>query len=190
MTGSFLSSHQAKLSPLLMQEFLVELYNSIFTDGFLYKKFRNYIENHKQELLNPLLKNSDSFSSIISRQCYAYIKSFDFSVEELEKNWKEIAYNFFYPNFGSNVPLGVLLSHGYMLLEMHPLFHDKLSKNKNNLGNILRDSNHLFFASKADYLLSEDKHFREKAKFIYKVYGINTLVVSEEEFLKNLSLSS
>lgn len=180
----FLESHQAKMNPLLMQEFLDSFYNSIFDDGNLYKKFRNYVSSHKEEILNPPIENHSNLLSFLHCYFAPYIQSFDYDFDQLLKNWGNIANSWFSFTYGSDIPHGVLLSHGYMLLEGHPLFHDKISKNKNNLSNINRDSNHLFFASQAEYLISEDKHFRDKAKFIYKVYDIKTKVVSETEFLE------
>lgn len=121
---------------------------------------------------------------MIHRHCMPYILSFDSSYEELAEKWKNIAKSWFSFTYGFDIPIAVLLTHGYMLLEGHLLFHDKINKSKNNLSNVTRDANHLYFASKAEYLISEDKHFREKAKFIYKVYDIKTKVVSENEFLQ------
>ena len=180
----FLESHQAKVNAQNMQELLESFYESIFDDGLLYKKFRNYVGTHKEELLNPPPENQCDLLYFLHRSCAPYIQSFDYDSAQLLMNWDTIAKSWFGFNYGSAVPLEVLLSHGYMLLEGHPLFHDKINKSKNNLSNIHRDSNHLFFASKADYLISEDKHFREKAKFIYQVYDVKTKVVSETEFLE------
>lgn len=180
----FFVAHQAKLNSQLLQEFLDEFYTSIFDNGLLYKKFRNFVNNHKEELLNPPIENQCNLLAVIHRHCMPYILSFDSSYEELVKNWKNIAKAWFSLTCGFDIPIVVLLTHGYMLLEGHPLFHDKINKSKNNLDNVTRDANHLYFASKAEYLISEDKHFREKAKFIYKVYDIKTKVVSENEFLQ------
>ncbi len=68
---------------------------------------------------------------------------------------------------------------------MHPMFHDKLKKNKNTLSNIVRDSSHVDYASEANYFVSEDVQTRKKTKFLYDVYGIKTKIVSEEEFISN-----
>lgn len=180
----FLAAHQAKLNGQLMQEFLESLYESIFDDGILYKKFRNYVNKHKEELLNPPVENRCDLLSFFCRYCEPYIRSFDYSEKKLEENWKNIAESWFMFSYGSEIPFPVLLSNGYILLEGHPLFHDKINKSKNNLSNINIDSNHLYFASKAEYLISEDKRFREKARFLYQVYSIKTKVVSVTEFLE------
>lgn len=180
----FFESHQANMNPPLMQEFLESFYDSIFDDGDLYKKFRNYVNTHKEELLNSPIENKCDLLDFLHCCCAPYIQSFAYDYDKLLENWTNIAKSWFGFNYGSDIPLGVLLSNGYMLLEGHPLFHDKINKSKNNLNNINRDSNHLFFASKAEYLISEDKHFRDKAKFIYKAYDVKTKVVSETEFLE------
>lgn len=180
----FLEAHQAKLNGQLMQELLESFYESIFDDGILYKKFRNYVNDHKKELLNPPVENRCDLLSFFYRYCAPYIRSFDYSEKKLEENWKNIAESWFMLSYGSEIPFPVLLSNGYILLEGHPLFYDKINKSKNNLSNISRDANHLYFASKAEYLISEDEHFRKKAKFLYQVYSIKTKVVSVTEFLE------
>lgn len=178
----FFISTKGKLDGVLFQEFLERFYNSIFKDGSAYKKFRSYITEHMNDFLN-FSNNSSDLLVCFQKHCASFFRSFDYSFEKLIENWKSIAKDWFSLRYGTNIPLEILISHGYMLLEIHPIFHDKISKYKNNLKNIKRDSNHLFFASKADYLISEDKHFREKARFIYKVYDIKTKVVSGTEFL-------
>lgn len=70
------------------------------------------------------------------------------------------------------------------MLDFHPLFSEKLKANKNTLDNIIRDSNHVYYASEAEYFISEDKNTRVKTKFIYEVFDIATKVVSEKEFLE------
>lgn len=66
---------------------------------------------------------------------------------------------------------------------MHPLFGEKLKKNKNTLDNIIRDGNHVYYASEADFFVSEDETTRKKTSFMYEAFDIRTKVVSEKEFL-------
>ena len=89
--------------------------------------------------------------------------------------------------YSKELSLELLLTNGYGLLELHPNFNDKLKKNKNTLDNIVRDSNHAYYASEAYYFVSEDENTRKKISFLYKVYGIKTKVVSEEEFIMHFS---
>lgn len=74
------------------------------------------------------------------------------------------------------------LSLSYALLDIHPLFQEKMNS-KNKLDNMVRDLKLICYASSGEYLITEDKKCYEKAKFIYQVYGYKTKVVKINEFI-------
>lgn len=159
-------------------EYLVSLYENVFSESSFYKKFRKYISKlNSSDLLH---KNCD----VLISHMWPFIDSFTFSdVNSLSNSWDSIVSRFL--SFSCpNVPLSRKFIQGYNLLDFHPLFHDRLKKNKNTLSNIVRDGLHCFYASQAKYFVSEDNATRKKTEFIYKVYGIKTKVVSESEFVK------
>jgi hypothetical protein len=106
----------------------------------------------------------------------------DLKEDELANNWRNICESWFQMQHKS-LTNELLLEQGYVLLDLHPLFHDKIKKNKNTADNIIRDGNHCFYASKAEYFVSEDEKTRKKTKLMYKAFGIKTKVVSMSEFV-------
>lgn len=183
----FLKEQSGRISADGMDTFIQELYNKIFFDTKKYKEFRDYIE--KLDLENQL-NQVNSYKELqrlenLLFHLYPFLSSFQDSEEYLKERWAKIAERWFSLNNKSPLGLEQLLVQGYMLLDMHPLFKEKLKKGKNTLDNIVRDGNHCFYASKGQYFVSEDKYTRDKSEFLYAAYGINTKVVCEKEFLKN-----
>lgn len=66
----------------------------------------------------------------------------------------------------------------FELLDMLGYWTDKYN-DKSNYAR-LWDSNHAYFASCCDYFISDDKRTRNKAKVVYRIYGIDTVVVSSK----------
>lgn len=61
-------------------------------------------------------------------------------------------------------------------------------ENKINFASSLDDAEHSFFAAHCDYFIVNDKHLKLKAKVLYKLLGIETVVLSLEEFRKEFTL--
>lgn len=59
---------------------------------------------------------------------------------------------------------------------------------KINFASSLDDAEHSFFAAHCDYFIVDDKQLSLKAKVLYKLLGIDTIVLSLEEFLKESTL--
>lgn len=59
---------------------------------------------------------------------------------------------------------------------------------KINFASSLDDAEHSFYAAHCDYFIVEDKQLSLKAKVLYKLLGIDTIVLSLEEFLKESTL--
>lgn len=174
-----------------MATFLEEQFSCIFRDANSYKKMRNYLP-----YVN--LESDDAHISYMTSQ-YAhelfvhlgpFIKSVNDDEISLSLKWKEICESWFSLNHPLPISKSQLLVQGYTLLDMHPLFYDKLKKGKNTLNNILNDGTHVYYASEAKYFVSEDSHTRKKAKFIYTAFGIDTKVLSEKEFLDEIGHSN
>jgi len=62
------------------------------------------------------------------------------------------------------------------LLDMLGYWKDRVTETSNYAR--LWDANHIHFGSYCDYLVSDDKRLRYKAKVVYDIYGISTKIVS------------
>ncbi len=168
-----------------MDEFLLSIYNSIFTDNQVYKRFRTFVS--KENISEDIFEKSYSPDQIpllnkLLCHLFPFIESFSYDEDKLSSNWKHIILS--WASFNNpNKTQEQLINLSYGLLDIHPLFQEKLKGKKNTLDNIRRDGINCMLASRAAYFVSEDSFTREKAKFIYKAFGINTKVVSESEFL-------
>jgi hypothetical protein len=169
-----------------MDEFLQNMYQFIFSDAVRYKKFRSYID--KIDLRN-CFHQAYSYDELMQLNkllyhLFPFIDSFQDNEEKLKKKWGQIAERWFSLNSGSVLKKEQLLIQGYTLLDMHPIFREKMKKGKNTLDNIVRDGNHCFYASQARFFVSEDEYTLRKTAFLYDVYNIKTRVVCENEFIK------
>ena len=180
----FLQSNNGIMDSKKLDSYLDSMFDELFTGTALYKKLRAYVEKlNTQDMLNQTM----SFDArlMLDRYLYFMIPFLDASSdneEELMKKWPDIVYRYLKMS-KPNPPIDMQLIQGYTLLDMHPLFRETLKNKKNTLDNIVRDGTHCFYASKAQYFVSEDVMTRKKINFIYKAYGIKTKVVSEAEFL-------
>jgi hypothetical protein len=179
----FLKEHGGIYSASNMETFLHEIYTLIFQDVNKYKQLRDYIiKIDFNRDFDQMYSLSDQIKlNLLLYHMFPFLDSFNDDEEKLMKKWPRIAERWFLLN-NTTLPRDLLLIQGYTLLDMHPLFSDKLKKNKNTLDNIIRDGNHCFYASNARYFISEDEYTRKKTAFLYGAYGINTIVVSESEF--------
>lgn len=181
----FLKENQGRLSNEGMDEFLQKMYHCIFTDTNTYKKLRNYAEkiDLKKDLNQPYSCSEVLMLNKLLFHMYPFIDSLQYDEEQLKKNWSHIAERWFSLNRALPLEKDLLLIQGYALLDMHPLFKEKMKKGKNTLDNVIRDGNHCFYASNAQFFVSEDDYTRRKTSFLYGVYNIKTKVVSENDFM-------
>jgi len=166
----YFQNNNGRYSQLTMNDFLEELSKVIFTDVSVYRDLREYIKGlkiKKKELTQALSMKNKDYLDYLLLHMWPFISSMSYSKEELQKNWNTIAESWFGMN-NRIINRDLLIINGYMLLEMHPRFNDKLKKDKNTLDNIRRDANHAWYASEAQYFVSEDEHTREKTNFIYQ----------------------
>lgn len=155
-----------------MSEFLEEMYDNIFTDTETYKRFRGYIEKFrvKKDVVREQQrsrKDRDYFDFLLIHM-FPFLESMSYDENKLSQNWKYIAEERF-SMYHKELTKELLIIQGYMLLELHPRFHDKLKSNKNTLDNIVRDANHAYYASDANYFVSADKHTCDKTRCRCKI---------------------
>ncbi|RXJ45932.1 hypothetical protein [Gelidibacter gilvus] len=77
------------------------------------------------------------------------------------------------------------LSNEYILLDMHGYKQDKVkvdNKNKQTFRNTTDDAFHSAFASRCDFYITSDKKNIDKSKAIYKKFGVETCVMTPDEF--------
>lgn len=170
--------------------FLEKMYKDIFNETGTYANLRDYIRQFEIDKAEFHVLNLTEICEL-DRLLYhitPFLLSFKYdSVEQLCNNWKYIANRFLSYNT-SNPAMEMLLIHGYTLLDMHPLIKkEKLKKKKNTLDNIIRDGSHCYYASKANYFVSEDEAIRDKMSFLYSAYDIKTKILSEQELLYRFS---
>ncbi len=181
----YIVKHNNVMSSDTLQEFITDLFPEIINSKDLYENLRAYANRLD---INELLRRGDMAldTRLLLDQLLYYmapmINSFKDDEDALANKWKNIVARW-HKQTSCGEDTARILKDGYVLLDFHPLFNDKLKKNKNTLDNIIRDADHCFFASKAVYYVSEDERTRKKTKLIYKAYGIKTKVVSIEEFL-------
>jgi len=170
------------ITPQVMVEHLMEMYQVIFGSSEDYKRIRNYIPSMDICKDSQQIKETE-YGKKLFEHLSPFFATIDYDEKQLKKCWKNVCEKWFSLNSKSPTKEQLLIQ-GYALLDFHPLFREKLKANKNTLDNIIRDSNHVYYASEAECFISEDKNTREKTKFIYEVFDIATKVVSEKEFLE------
>ncbi len=179
----FFKENQSQTAQGDMSDFLQEVYKDIFQDINRYKKLRDYIKNH--DLKNGIQAYTYSELMYLDKllfHLFPFLDSFQDDEKTLANKWSKITEHWF-SLYNEKLNQDLLLIQGYSLLDMHPLFNEKLKKGKNTLDNIVRDGNHCFYASEARYYVSEDEATRKKTAFLYKVYNKKTKVISEDSFL-------
>lgn len=83
------------------------------------------------------------------------------------------------------VPYYDFYYHCYHNLDSFGFSKDKMSA-KNTFNNLNIDSSHSYFARYCDYLVTNDKGLSAKSKILYEMFGVETQVLSSEEFIKIL----
>lgn len=187
----FLEKQQGKITGASFNDFLQTMYDSIFRDIIQYKKLRDYIQAFDPKDALNQKRNFDELTYLdkLLWHMFPFLDSFNDDIPTLARKWKRIAERWFSLN-NEELNSDLLLVQGYMLLDMHPIFKEKLKKKKNTLDNIIRDGNHCFYGSQAQYFVSEDEYTRQKTAFIYKAYNIKTKVVDEKSFLGFFEITS
>lgn len=157
-------------TPGILANWMNELFDKFFDEIDDYKKLRNYIPKLKQDIINNCGKGIDTqYEKKLLNHINPFLDSITIDDEnKLATIWKDVVYEWITMKYDKNTNInpGELLTTGYSLLDLHPLFREKLKK-KNKLSNIVRDSKMILYASESKYFVTEDKNSRKKAEFLF-----------------------
>jgi len=171
----------------ILSNFLNKLYEPFFADKDVYKNFRDYLKSAYETIglfgvANQQYNHNNNNYERLCKNMMPLFESFGEQSEDvLKTKWQDLTTGFLKISNNQN-DFGHLITCGYMLLDLHPLFNEKLKKNKNTLSNIARDSKNVFYGSSARYLVSEDKVFLRKVNFIYDAFGVKAKALNIEDF--------
>ena len=183
----YLKENGGRVTPSGLNDFVNGLLDYIFDDINVYKRLRSYIKTlDVEKILNQPMECMARLQA--DRLLYYMAPMIEYKDDDekaLAGKWKGICERWFSMN--GKPCFEELIKQGYTLLDLHPLFNDKMKKGKNTLDNIVRDGSHCYYASNAKYFVSEDDRTRKKADFMYRAFGVNTKVMSESEFLNCVS---
>lgn len=186
-----LKSKKGVLGPGIMANYLNELYEQIFTQKDAYENMRNFMPKIKELIKNNknnyLIKEDEQYFNYLLMCMNSFLDSLDKNEEELMPIWKEVTENYLLiTHKKEEINKSLLITIAYNLLDLHPLFKDKLNK-KNTAVNIVHDSKTILYASSAKYFVTGDKHCYRKSKFILKAWNLPTEVLTEKEFIAKFS---
>lgn len=137
-------------------------------DGDKYKELRTMIDlgmNNGAITLNGNEDFNEALKNTIIRKTYLeYVK---------DSMWHQDKENI--PDHDFHIQV-------YSMLDVLGISKDKITK-KNTFGNLQNDAYHSHFASYCDYFVTDDSSTIRKTKAVYDLLGINTKVVSVDEFI-------
>ncbi|HIF9273294.1 hypothetical protein [Photobacterium damselae] len=174
----YLKKNNGVMSQELLDEFVKELYETMFTDHKIQKQFRDSFKE-VVGIGNP------AFALFLELPIYKHLFS---SKEVIVENLHEIVNSFLSLSNKTldSIPLGEKITTTYNILDFFPAFSERLKKN-NNIRNIATDAEHLFLASDSKYFVCGDNKMLEKAKIVYKAYGVRTKVYEREQFIQRVT---
>ena len=161
-------------SPEILANWLNDSFDSFFNEIEDYKILRDYVTKIKEDIRSNFNVNEECANYLLEH-IRPLLDSFELENEnDLAVVWKSIVTKWLEMKYGNenNIPKQELIIFGYNLLDLHPLFREKLKKRKNKLSNIVRDAKMIWYASGSKYFISEDSNSRKKAKFNFQVFGL------------------
>lgn len=178
----FLEKNNGVLTPKVMVDFIKYISQEI-SDPKFYKKFRAYVSGlqakYRKSHKSIVDQKSDYFKKIIP--------FFDFMLERDESKifstFNE-AINAFLSIDGrdqKNMDKSQKIELAYSILDFNPSFYDKVT-NSNRPSNIYNDIEHLYFASEANYYVTEDRANLKKSSLVAKLLFPHLKVLSMKEF--------
>lgn len=176
-------------NPEIMADFLNSLFNPMFDETGDYKKFRAELARLKSNLnsnnQNTSLCQCDiRYKEFLAEHMMPFLEALEIENEnDLCVIWKSVITKFLQLHGYANIPFVLLISSAYDMLDLHPLFKEKISK-KNTLSNIVRDSKMIYFASSGKFFVTEDKNCYKKSLFIFKAFELNVQVLNMEKVLQ------
>jgi hypothetical protein len=152
-------------------------YGEILSSKLEYKKYRNLFSGYTRREEYSYDKWSFEFNERMKDTVYqkTFSELVDLTIADADKNDK---YTRFINTYTNLEFFGVTLEK-----------EGTTKKNKkNSFWDIHRDATHAYYASYADYLVSEDKGMLTKAFITYKLLNIDTQVLSPEDFVNRAAM--
>lgn len=178
--------------PGIMSNWLNSMFDKLFDEIDDYKKYREYIKKLKRDLQensqDGLILQDKMYREYLSQHMMPFLDALEIeNSDDLVVVWKAVITKWLQMNYGNNIPFGEFITTAYVMLDLHPLFKEKLKKKKNTLSNITRDSKIVYYASNSKYFITEDNGCYEKIKFVYRALEIDTKVLKMSEFVRKFS---
>lgn len=178
--------------PGIMANTLNDMFGRIFSEIDDYKKYRSYIVKLKKDLehnqnTNLLLRDQE-YKDFLINHMIPFLDVLEIEDEDkLASVWNDTVIEWLHMRYKENIPYEELVTNSYDMLDFHPLFREKLKKQKNTLSNIIRDSKMVLYASKSKYFVTEDNSCYEKANFLFRTLGIKEKALKMSEFIAKFS---
>lgn len=137
------------------------------TDTSIYKDLRGMVTTNKEVKFTIDLSTFDF--SMDYQDTHVQKKFLDFVAEQMGKK----DYNQFDLHYQAYISLDIL---GV----------EKESNKRLKTQNLLNDAHHSYYAGFCDLVVSDDTQLREKTKILFKLFGVNTRVLTVEEFINEL----
>lgn len=178
--------------PGIMVNGLNDLFDHLFNEITDYKKYRNYLCKLKEDLktnqINNLLPQDQKYKEFLITHMISFLDILEIEdKDKLASVWNDAVIKWLHMRYNGNVPYEELVTNSYDMLDFHPLFREKLKKQKNTLSNIIRDSKMVLYASKSKYFVTEDNSCYEKANFLFRTLGIKEKALKMSEFIAKFS---
>jgi hypothetical protein len=162
------------MCPELMKRFMNNFLQNCFDDHNLRKEFR--------ESFSEIIKtNEPAVEKLKKLSFYRHIFS---SKQEIEDNFIFQSYLSINGRSIESISEEDKIRLAYITL-VFSVFKEKIER-KNNMNNIITDYLHVYIASKCKYFISGDIKMIEKAKLIYRAFGIKIKVYHVDYFIQNI----
>jgi hypothetical protein len=144
-----------------------KLIDGYINDSSIYRNLRNNLTPH---LMTEKILQKNSILEFNER----------LKTTPLQKTFVDFINNSINPNGTNNVSKQDFFTNAYLSLDLLGLSKEKSKKVE--FKNLINDSNHAYYASFCDYLISNDEGVLEKSRILYNLLNIKTTVVNFESF--------
>lgn len=180
-------------SPIVMAEWIEDTFFKLNNSVNNYKEFRFYINKIKRDLERHntdenFLPSDLDYKKKLIHFAMPFLDAMEIDNEEkLATIWRDAVMSWLKITNSIEVSFKKQIITAYNMLDFHPLFYDKLKKNKNTLSNITRDSQMVYYASSGKFFVTEDKKCLKKAQLILKAFNCRCKVMNMEQFYRKFS---
>lgn len=144
-----------------------KLLDGYINDSNIYRNLRNNLTPH---LMTEKILQKNSILEFNER----------LKTTPLQKTFVDFINNSINPDGTKNVSKQNFFTNAYLSLDLLGLSKEKSKKVE--FKNLINDSNHAYYASFCDYLISNDEGVLEKSRILYNLLNIKTTVVNIESF--------